>query len=389
MKKRIKGIIPAVVLSMVPVTCVFAASGFAADTETAYHGTLTATADKTEANAGDEVSVTVELTENTGFITFLASLDYDPDVLTLTDFSYGDTFSGWVAPVSSILTGSKMYWHIAYGDDTSTGLLVTMTFTVNDGVNYTVTEVGLDVESCYDTDFNELEIGQTKAEITIPCSHVWDEGVVTTEPTATQEGVKTYTCTICGETTTEAVGAIATIGDTIVLRSGNTFSFRYTLESEEPDLVITYGRVGDDVLIGDWDGDGIDTVCVRRGNTFYFKNDFTSGDADIVLSYGRAGDEVLAGDWNADGKDTLAVRRDGNVCYFKYSITGGVADEVIAYGRSADVMLVGDWDGDGKDTLCARRGNVYYFKNAIESGNADEVFTYGSAADDSYAGRWR
>ena len=49
---------------------------------------------------------------------------------------------------------------------------------------------------------------ETKTEI-VPrssvsvCEHVWNDGVVTTQPTQTAEGVKTYTCTKCGETKTE------------------------------------------------------------------------------------------------------------------------------------------------------------------------------------------
>lgn len=35
--------------------------------------------------------------------------------------------------------------------------------------------------------------------------HTWDEGVVTTEPTDSTEGVRTYTCTICQATETEAI----------------------------------------------------------------------------------------------------------------------------------------------------------------------------------------
>ena len=37
--------------------------------------------------------------------------------------------------------------------------------------------------------------------------HVWNEGVVTTEPTCTEKGVRTYTCE-CGETRTEEVAAL-------------------------------------------------------------------------------------------------------------------------------------------------------------------------------------
>ena len=39
-------------------------------------------------------------------------------------------------------------------------------------------------------------------------THTWNEGVVTTQPTCTEPGVKTYTCTGCGETKTEAIAAL-------------------------------------------------------------------------------------------------------------------------------------------------------------------------------------
>ena len=38
--------------------------------------------------------------------------------------------------------------------------------------------------------------------------HVWDNGVVTTQPGCTTEGVKTTTCTVCGTTTTETLPAL-------------------------------------------------------------------------------------------------------------------------------------------------------------------------------------
>ena len=41
-----------------------------------------------------------------------------------------------------------------------------------------------------------------------PHAHTWDEGKVTTEPTCTEAGVKTYTCTVCKETKTEAIAAL-------------------------------------------------------------------------------------------------------------------------------------------------------------------------------------
>ena len=40
------------------------------------------------------------------------------------------------------------------------------------------------------------------------CNHSWDKGTVTTDPTCTKDGVKTYTCSLCGETKTETVAAL-------------------------------------------------------------------------------------------------------------------------------------------------------------------------------------
>ena len=49
---------------------------------------------------------------------------------------------------------------------------------------------------------------ETKTEAIAALGHKWDDGKVTTEPTCTAAGVKTYTCTVCKETKTEAVAAL-------------------------------------------------------------------------------------------------------------------------------------------------------------------------------------
>ncbi|PWJ48355.1 glucosaminidase domain-containing protein [Faecalicatena contorta] len=176
--------------------------------------------------------------------------------------------------------------------------------------------------------------------------------------------------------------------DSLCVRRGNIYYFKNGLSGGEADYVVRYGRAGDEVLVGDWDGNGVDTLCVRRGNTYYIKNSLSDGEADITVLYGRANDTVLVGDWDGDGTDTLCVRR-GNVYYFKNSLSNGEADSAIPYGRATDQILTGDWDGDGKDTLCVRRGNAYHIKNGIAEGVADQVVLYGKADDITYAGRWK
>lgn len=51
------------------------------------------------------------------------------------------------------------------------------------------------------------------------CNHSWDGGSVTKAATCTQDGVKTYNCTLCGETKTESIHAL-----------GHSFSSFYTTD---------------------------------------------------------------------------------------------------------------------------------------------------------------
>ena len=51
----------------------------------------------------------------------------------------------------------------------------------------------------------DFEVQEKKVELAQLTEHFWDEGEVTTEPTVEAEGVKTYTCSVCGETKTETI----------------------------------------------------------------------------------------------------------------------------------------------------------------------------------------
>ena len=211
---------------------------------------------------------------------------------------------------------------------------------------------------------------------------------ITVEVTGNLAGYETKTVTSAAVTISVPVDPEPVQGgDHMVLRSGNLYSFRYSLSSGPYDREVYYGRANDVTFFGDWDGDGVDGIAVRRGNSYFFKDVIGLGAADREITYGRADDVVLVGDWDGDGKDTLAVRR-GNTFYFKNSIDSGAADREITYGRADDVVLVGDWDGDGTDTLAVRRGNQYFFKNVVASGNADQETSFGKDTDEVLIGDW-
>ena len=175
--------------------------------------------------------------------------------------------------------------------------------------------------------------------------------------------------------------------DTIAVRRGKTFFVQNQLLGGNAEVQFNYGRLGDEVFVGDWDGDGVDTFAVRRGTTFYAQNELKGGNAENQFNYGRAGDEVFAGDWNGDTRDTFAVRR-GNAFFVRNTLSGGAADTTFNYGRKNDDVLVGDWDGDLKDTITVRRGNVFFVSNSLVSGAAQAAHTLGRDTDEVLVGDW-
>ncbi len=46
-----------------------------------------------------------------------------------------------------------------------------------------------------------------KKEVLPKVDHTWNEGEVSKQPTCTEDGIKTFTCTVCGDTKTEVITA--------------------------------------------------------------------------------------------------------------------------------------------------------------------------------------
>lgn len=85
------------------------------------------------------------------------------------------------------------------------------TVVIDPAVAPTCTKDGL-TEGRYCSECNYIIKKQTK----IPASgHKWDSGVVTKQPTATETGIKTYTCTVCKETKTEVVSALGVVSNPV------------------------------------------------------------------------------------------------------------------------------------------------------------------------------
>src|SRR3954451_13919020 len=190
-------------------------------------------------------------------------------------------------------------------------------------------------------------------------------------------------------------------------------------ETGQAAKTIAFGNVDDEVLYGDWDGDGIDSPMVKRDNIYFVANQSTMATEDVFV-YGNVDDKVLVGDWDGDGADSIAVQR-GNKFFVKNdNKTSGDADSTFVYGDPGDTVLVGNWDGptqkkdkDGNlvrntkapaaakavlpgssneqglkdslyfvtDTLMIQRGNQFFVKNDLETGTAEYTFYFGDPTD--------
>ena len=120
--------------------------------------------------------------------------------------------------------------------------------------------------------------GDVIATKVIPATgaHTWDNGTVTTEPTETTPGVRTYTCTVCGQTRTEIIPAT---GSAVCPGGAACPSFRFR----------------DVPAPSNWAHEGID-YCVRHGlmsgfDATTFSPDTVSTRAQIVMIlYNLSGD---------------------------------------------------------------------------------------------------
>lgn len=82
-------------------------------------------------------------------------------------------------------------------------------------------------------------------------AHTWNDGEVTTEPTYTANGVKTYTCTVCEAKKTESVAKLSPKDNTITV---GKIEFVYNAKSQPIDSLVTAGNK--EGMVIEYVGDG-------------------------------------------------------------------------------------------------------------------------------------
>ncbi len=118
-------------------------------------------------------------------------------------------------------------------------------------------------------------------------------------------------------------------------------------------------------FVGDWTGDHKDKLAVLCINKIFWQANigdsvglFYPFNSGIVLGNRGPFDQLLVGDWTGDGKDKFAVRMGNKIIYQQFVGDPTGIEVVYGNGQTEDQYLVGDWTGDGKDKFAVRRGNI-------------------------------
>jgi len=154
----------------------------------------------------------------------------------------------------------------------------------------------------------------------------------------------------------------------------NTFFLRNANSLAPPaNTIAGYGVVGDEPVVGDWDGDGIMTIGVFRPdvpagtNTFFLRNTNNLGIGDIVIeAIGATGDLPIVGDWDGNGTTTVGLLRpdspSGSNTLFLWNSHAnppGPPDvTIVGIGAVGDLPIAGNWtDSDPSSIGLFRSGS--------------------------------
>ena len=158
----------------------------------------------------------------------------------------------------------------------------------------------------------------------------------------------------------------------VVRQTQNGQKFRwFNLTNTTPavESQFDFGNGSDNIILGDFDGDGKDDPTVWRGATdnSYFYILQSSTNTVRYVRFGQPNDyPYVSADYDGDGVDDPAVYRANSLAptsqsqfwwYGSYGATKNV-QVVVNWGIGSDTAAPGDYTGDGKADFCVLRTNA-------------------------------
>ena len=230
----------------------------------------------------------------------------------------------------------------------------------------TCTSEGYTIYEC-----NEVPGLTYKGNFTDKTPHTYDEGVVTKEATIYEKGVKTFTCSACGDTYTEDIPMVEKTwhkGDTV---APTCTEQGYTVYICDQDATLTENRDFVDALDHDW-GEGVVTkaaTCTEDGvKTFTCSRDGATK-TEVIPAVGHKWDDgtvTTPATCEASGVKTYKCLNDG--------CTETKTEEIAALGHNYDdgvVTKAATCTEDGVKTFTCQNDKNHTYTEVIPATGHD------------------
>ena len=185
------------ILTVFALVCLCAVPAFAVNTTAA----LTLSADKTTANAGDIITVTVSVSENSNLGTLQFNVEFDKTAYTPVENSETTPIAALTPAVNLDYATGVRYAGATAGAITEGGALLTFQLRVVKPGSALSLNIGLasDGTTLDGEDVTDQVVANSTKSVTIACGHATQLSEITKYPTCTEAGNENTICTVCGE----------------------------------------------------------------------------------------------------------------------------------------------------------------------------------------------
>ena len=230
----------------------------------------------------------------------------------------------------------------------------------------TCTSEGYTIYEC-----NEVPGLTYKGDFTDKTTHTYDEGVVTKEATIYEKGVKTFTCSACGDTYTEDIPMVEKTwhkGDTV---APTCTEQGYTVYICDQDATLTENRDFVDALDHDW-GEGVVTkaaTCTEDGEKTFTCSRDGATKTEVIPAVGHKWDDgtvTTPATCEASGVKTYKCLNDG--------CTETKTEEIAALGHNYDdgvVTKAATCTEDGVKTFTCQNDKSHTYTEVIPATGHD------------------
>ena len=164
---------------------------------------------------GDVFDVTVSLRNNPGFWANRLTLNYNAQALEVISTAKGDV---WTSNASVTVNAESETPYIrfyaennALANNTKNGLVFSVSFKINGSINDWGLSLNAKSRDNINVDGNTIPFVIIDTATLGYSDHIFDNGIITTEPTNTEAGVIEYTCTECGYIKTDVIPVIGDV----------------------------------------------------------------------------------------------------------------------------------------------------------------------------------